>query len=447
MTTAHAPASARDATGACSPAQLAWLAALPCALVVLAALVVLGPPLGDALLAPRGMAFWPSTQPAVLPEPAEHGRYAIALLGPLLLSGAVLLGARGGAPAWPRALALLAPAAQVVLLAFLAACLWAQRTAVFGPPYEPVPRERAYFSTATLLVAGAVAAALALALTRPATLRRAGELLRDTPRRRVAAIALALLLLAVWLLMAVNSEATIGATVGIVGANLSNWFEEAASVLNGRPPLVDLRAQYSQLWPYLSAGAMALLGTSVGAFVATMLVGTAAAMLAALALLRRVAGSWLGALALWAPFLATSFFIEAGTLADRYTPAHLFSLFPMRYGGAYLLAWLTVRQLDGARPRRRAWLFLAGGLATINNVEFGLPALGATLAALVWTGRADLSTPRGAARLAREAALGLAGAVAAVTALTLLVAGCCRTSGSRSRSRACSGSRASACCR
>ncbi len=420
MATAHAPVAARDDTGSCTPAQVVWLALLPCAALTLLALLVLGPPLGDALLAPRGMAFWPRSQAAVLPEPAEHGRYAIALLGPLLLSGAVLLAARRAVPAWPRALALLVPATQALLLAFLAACVWAQRTTVFGAPYEPIPRERAYFSTTTLLVAGALAAALAYALSRAEAVRRAGELLRDTPRRRAAAIAIATLLLAVWLLMAVNSEATVGATIGVVGANVSNWLDEATSVLNGQPPLVHLRAQYAQLWPYLSAGAMAVLGTSVGVFVATMLAGTAATMLAVLALLRRVAGSWLGALALWAPFLATSFFVEAGTLTDRYTPAHLFSLFPMRYGGAYVLAWLTVRGLDGARPRRPAWLFLVGGLVVVNNVEFGLPALGATLAALLWTERL---TPRRAARLAGEAALGLAGAVAAVAALTLIVAG------------------------
>jgi hypothetical protein len=418
---APAPAPAPRATGAGTPAQAAWLAAIPCAALTIAAMLVLGPPLGDALLAPRGMAFFPSARSAVLPEPTEHARYLLALLGPLLLCGVVVAAARRGpAGAGARALARFVPVVQVLVVAFLAACLWAQRDALGPPIYDP-PQRRVYFTLATLVAAGAFAAALVLALRSPAALRRGAALLRDTPARRAGAIAAAVLLLAAWLLMAVNSDATVGRTIGVVGASLSIWLDEAMAVLNGRPPLVDLRAQYAQLWPYASAGAMVLLGTSLSAFVATMLAGTAAAMLAVLALLRRVARSWLAALALFAPFLATSFFMEAGTLADRYTPVHLFSLFPLRYGAAYLLAWLTVRHVDGARPRGRAPLFLLGGLATINNVELGLPALAATLAAVLWTD--PPRTRRSAARLVGELALGLAGAVLAVAALTLAVAG------------------------
>src|SRR4029079_2169537 len=85
--------------------------------------------------------------------------------------------------------------------------------------------------------------------------------------------------------------------------------------------------------------------------------------------------------------------------------------------GPYLLAWATVRHLDGAHPRRIP-LLLLGGLVAINNVEFGLPALAATLAALA------LAEERGSWRtLARDLGLGLLGALALVAALTLAVAG------------------------
>ena len=69
---------------ACAPADLAWLLAAPCALVVLAAIVLLGPPLGDLLFPPTSIAFWPTAYVtlAIRPEPAEQARFLLALAGP-----------------------------------------------------------------------------------------------------------------------------------------------------------------------------------------------------------------------------------------------------------------------------------------------------------------------------------------------------------------------------
>jgi len=39
--------------------ELAWIAAVPCALLTLAAVVVLGPVLAHALLMPTGKELWP----------------------------------------------------------------------------------------------------------------------------------------------------------------------------------------------------------------------------------------------------------------------------------------------------------------------------------------------------------------------------------------------------
>lgn len=404
----------------CTLAEVAWLALLPCALLTFAATMLLGPPLGRALFAPQGMTFFPTALPAVRPEATEHARYGIALLGPVLLAGVVLLAARRPIRAPPYAAGRLVAAVQVLLVAFLFACVWLQRRPIGPPVYSP-PQRRAYFTTPTLLVAAAIAIALAAVLSHTATRRRAAALLRESRRRRLAAIAVAVALLGLWLLSAVTTDAAVGAGFPTVGSNLAIWLDEAMAVVNGQPPLVHLQAQYSQLWPYASGATMAALGSSLGVFVATMLAGTAAAMLAVLALLRRVARSWPAALLLFAPFLATSFFRQAGTLADRYTPLQLFSAFPMRYGGPFVLAWLTARHLDGARPRRRGPLFLAAGLVAINNPDFGLPALGATLAALLLAERPG--SWGAVARLGRDLALGLAGAAAVVAALTLAVAG------------------------
>ena len=78
------------------------------------------------------------------------------------------------------------------------------------------------------------------------------------------------------------------------------------------------------------------------------------------------------ALLLYLPVLATSLFIVGGTRTSRYTFGDYFGVFPLRYAGPFLLAWLLVRQLDGARPRRPWPLFLVAGLCALNNAEFGL---------------------------------------------------------------------------
>jgi hypothetical protein len=412
---------ARARSGAVTPAQAAWLAALPSALLAAAAIVLLAQPLGGLIFAPRGTAFWPSSLYAVKPEPTEHAAYAIALLGPLLVAGAALLAARR-APrtAMLRAVQRLVWGAQALLAAGIVACLWIEHTQALSAPFSPPIQYRAFFTLASLGAAALVAAVLAVVLTRPRTRARAGRLLGDTPARRLAAIAAAVLLLGLWMLSAVNSERTI-ANVLVARSDISIWLDEAAAVLNGSAPLVGLHAQYAQLWPYASAAVMAVAGTSVGVFAATMLAGTAAAMLAVLAVLQRVTRSWTAAVLLFAPFVATSFFMISGTPENRFSPLQLYSLFPLRYAGPYLLAWLTVRHLDGVRPRRSAWLFLAGGLVAINNVEFGFPALAGTFAAVLLA--RGLGSRRDAGRLVAQAAIGSLGALVAVSALTLVVAG------------------------
>jgi hypothetical protein len=99
----------------------------------------------------------------------------------------------------------------------------------------------------------------------------------------------------------------------------------------------------------------------------------------------------------------------------------LSEVFPMRYGGAYLLAWLTARHLDAHRPRHVWTLGFVGGLVTINNLEFGGSATVATFAAL-----ACARPPRSVAaarRLAAQGAAGLVSAIAVVCLITLARAG------------------------
>jgi hypothetical protein len=410
--------SAED--GAPSPAQVAWLAALPVALLTVALAGLLGPPLGDALLGPGEETFWRPAE--AIPEPAEHGRYVLSLAGPALLAAAVLTGLRqafsGVSAATLRRCAL---AAQVALIAFVAICFAAQNELLLSA-YRPETGTHArYFTPATLLVA-LLAPPLTLALLRRKALaRHLGGLARETPARRAAAAGLAVALLVAWLLTAVFTDGSVAhATHGVI-ANIPWSMAEPFAILNGHTPLADFHPQYAQLLPYLAAGAMALFGASIGTYTIAMAALSGLALLAVYALLRRIVRGSLPALALWAPFVATSFFMEAGPLANRFSPANLYSIWPIRCSGPYVLAWLLVRHLDGAAPRRTWLLFAAGGLVLVNNPEFGLGALAGVAVALALARPPHSRAAWG--RSAAEALGGLALALAAVTLATLARSG------------------------
>jgi hypothetical protein len=396
--------------------ELAWIAALPCGLLTVALVLWLGPAFGRAFLGPSTEAFWSGTARA--PEPVEHGRYAMALLGPLLLAAAILLARQRAARLRPGTAAALTRLAHAALAALLVLCLLAQENVLLRAYVPPEAPDRV-FAPRTLAAAVLVAAVLLLA-PRSARVRVAARrLARETPRRRAACLLLAAATTALWLLTAVNSDGSIGLAQGI---NLIPWqLDETFAVLDGRTPLVDFHAQYGQLLPYLPAGAMALLGASIAVWSSAMVALSGAALLAVYAVLRRIVRSSALALAAYVPFMATGFFLAWGTSTHRFGMANVFSVWPMRYGGAYLVAWLLARHADGTAPRRATLLLGVAGLAAINNPEFGAGAFAGALAAL-----ACLRRPRSwraAGSLLGAAAAGLLGAIALVCLLTLLRAG------------------------
>jgi len=410
---------------ALSAGESAWLAALPCALVLLAIVVLLGPPLGRALFEPTGAEhIWGRfySLRGVRPEPTEHARYVLALLAPLLVVGAAwLLRGRSVRTLVP---AIATPLAQVALAAFVLVCVVAQREHLYGNEFTGGRgfRTTIYFTLPTLVVAAAIAGAIAFVLAREALTERIARGTRETPLHHVLALAVAGLVTLAYLLSAFNTDGTINIANVALWDHTAFYIDEALSILNGQAPLVDFHAQYGHLWAYVAAGGLTLFGASLGVFAAIMLAGSAATMATVFASLRRiVGGSSLLTLALFLPFLATSFFMKAGPPDNRYSPAGLFSLFPIRYFGPYALLWLLVRRLDSGSTRRALPLLTFGGLVVINNPEFGVPAVGATLVVLAWS-LTDHSL-RGLARLGLEALGGGAIAVGLVSMLTLAVGG------------------------
>jgi hypothetical protein len=394
-------------------ADLAWLGAVPCAVALIAAIVLLGPPLARLQPAADPSRFWPG-QP-LQPEPVEHARYAIALLGPPLLAAVVLVGTARRMTLRPALVRALRSAAGAVAVAFLVLCLLAQDSVLLHANVPPAQAIR-FFDLPTLATAAALALLLVAALRTIPALRRPA-----VPERRAVAAACLLLaaaLTAAWVVTAVETDVTVGAPPG---NDLLSWdMSEAFAVLDGRTPLVDFHAQYSQLWPFLAAGAMALLGATIAVWTTTMATISGLALLAVYATFRRIVRSSTPALALYLPFLAGGFF-NLGSATDRFSPAEIYSAWPLRYAGPYLLAWLTARHCDGAAPRRAWLLFGAGGLVAINNPEFGLGALAGSVLALACLRRP--TSLRAGARLLGDVACGVALAMGLVALLTLVRAG------------------------
>ncbi len=396
--------------------EMAWIAVVPCALATIVAIVLLGPPLGHALYAPGSERLWPPSwwEATGRPEPVKEGSWAIAALAPLLLVAAVCASSRWSVRLRRRTIETLVGVGSFVVAAGIVVALLSQRSRLEGAaPTPPI------FGVGAIAAAAAVVLVAAIALPRTALAAAISKQSRDTGGRRAAALAAAVAFVAVWLLKALMTD---GLTIdNVVNFNLPFTFNDALAVLNGRTPLVDYHVIYAKLTPYATSVALAFFGTTTFVYTAFMAFLSGLALLAVYAIFRRVTRSPLLGLALFLPFVATSDINAYMSPAGFVSPITLSAMWPMRYGGIYLLAWLTARHLDGLRPARPWPLFMVAGLVAIDTLEFGVPALIATALALLCT-----RPPRSraaAVRLAGECSAGVLAAVGAVCTLTLVRAG------------------------
>jgi hypothetical protein len=394
--------------------EIAWIALPPCTVLAVAAIVVLGPPVGHLLFSPGGDRLWPPGwwETNGHREPVKHGRYVVATLAPALLFLAIVAGSRG-IVLWSRIVRPLVLVGQGTVVALVAVALLEQHPLLApGFPAPPV------FGLGTVVAAAAIAGAIALVAALASRSRPLAAWLaaleRETRPRRWASLAVAVGLVAVWLLQVPTTDAL---SQGVVGLRGTWTLNDAIAVLDGRTPLVDYHPIYAKLLPYPAAIALWTFGTTTLVYTTFMAVLAGLALLAVYSVFRHVTRSSLLALALFLPFVAASD-IEAGNDGSPLTMA---AMWPMRYGGAYLLAWLVVRHLTGRRPRRAWPIFFVAALVLLNNLEFGMGATVATAAAL--TCARPPRSAREVLRLVGSAAGGVLGAIAAVSLLTLLRAG------------------------
>jgi len=405
---------AADRPGPVDAADLGWILLLPAVLIAVPAIALLAPIGGRLLLPDPGYHYWPGI--VVVRKATVQVGYGLFVLAALAYAASIV--ALRGARLRPRLRRLLVALAQAGVLAFVVVCWIAQRRGTFSGARD------AYFTPATLAVSAVATAAVAVVvhLRRGGRLRvDAGAALRRADTRAVgwACLGAAVLATVLWLLPAIHTDSATPSGAAYLD---SLFFDETTAVLDGRSPLVNMVA-YGSLWPYLVALPLRAFGGAYGAYAVTMATIAGAAMLAVHGVLRRVTRSPLLALGLYLPVLATSFFIEEAIGGDRYDPGTYFGMFPLRYAGPYLLAWLTVWQLgrDAAGRWSLRLLFAAGGLVALNNLDFGGAALLASAAAVAVVRRPSDRAALG--RLALDAAAGLVAALALVSLVTLVRAG------------------------
>jgi hypothetical protein len=392
-----------------------WAAALASSLILLAAMLLLARPLGSVLIPTGGVQIFPSALHEVYLKPTQEMRYLLAVIFAAGL--AVLLASWHGRSTRSldgTARAALRVAALVARFALAGFVVWVWLSQFRGLSGE---FPTTHFSYGNLVVAAVLALALALfTWWRPGWLQtRSYGLSARSPWFLLAA-----LLGGCWLLPDIYRLQNLAPALIEVTYHLEFTFDDFIAQLNGLTPLVDYNAQYASLLPFAVGPVLALTGATIGAFTVIMCGLTLLSLLAVERVFAHVSRSELLAFVLYVPFLAVSLFTVTEAGPERYNFGDYFAVFPLRYFGPYVLLWLCVRHLRGLRPRGLVPLFVVAGLVVMNNLEFGLPALLAAIAACL-----AASAPGAVQlwRLARSTVLGLLGAFALVSAITLLRAG------------------------
>jgi len=398
-----------------SAAEVAWVVLVPCTIVTVVAIILLGPPLGHAIFSPGSDQLWPPSwwEATGHPEPVKQGRFVLAVLAPLLLAAVILVCSRRDLRLRPQMVRAMTFTSYALVLALVVASLRTQHLAFnIGQPAPPI------FGRGAVIVAASLVLVAMIVLRRRVVTDWIVRLVRETRVRRGAGLAIATAFAATWLLKVIMTDRLTG---DFAGLNLPWTMNDAMAVLDGRTPLVDYHVIYAKLLPYPTALVLASLGTTIFVYTTWMAILDGLALLAVYAVLRRVTRSSLLALALFVPFVATSDLGGLPISGGEVSSITLSAMWPMRYGGAYLMAWLAVRHIAGSRPRGVRTMFFVGGLVAINNLEFGVSAVIASAVALM------CARPPGSAgavlRLIADVAVGALGAIGVVCLFTLIRAG------------------------
>jgi hypothetical protein len=404
-----------------TPAEdLAWLLVPAAVLVLAATLAWLAPSLSHLYPEPTGDLFhvWQIT---VHPEPLEETRSVLVLAAPFV-AAAILL-AFGATRAGRTKL-------DPIVIAIQVAGAVALVIALLNQPQGGVLLSLDYFHRYLLstpnLIAGAILGLLATAaIVRPPAWRWIGT------ARRVAAplgswpwlaIAIAVVVTAIWLLPAVNTDATVGRSGPLASGHIPVQGEDYLATVNGRTPLVDYISQYANLLPFLLEPVIRAFGPSITSLSISLTTLSGLAMLAIFGAFAQVTRRAWTALLLYVPWVALGLLPWHDFGPYREFNGIYYGVLPGRYFGPFVLALLCAIWLRGRRLPLYV-LFLAAGLVVLNNYEFGLAALLALIAAVIAGWDRTMPLARRVGDLLVHGATGLLTALALICAITLVRTG------------------------
>jgi hypothetical protein len=368
--------------------DLAWLVVAGGALALAAVLAWLAPTLASHYPAPSGDLFTVWKQD-INPEPLEDVRSMLVLATPFVLAALVLTfgTARSARPALdPLLIALQLIGAALLVVAVLRQ----QRTGPLIAPHYFAP----YLLSVPNLVAGvAIGLLLSAAAVWPprwSWLGRAQTAFSRGAWWRWGALAIAIAATVIWLLPAVNTDSTAPSAGSLAAGHFPVQGEDYFAVVNGRTPLVDYISQYANLLPLVLEPLLRAVGPSITSLSISLCVLSAVAMLAIYGAFAQVTRNLWSALVLYLPWVAFSLLPWHDVGPYREFNGIYYGVFPGRYFGPFVLALLCALWLRTRRIPTYA-LFLFAGLVVLNNFEFGIGALFATIAAVAagW----DRSTP------------------------------------------------------
>jgi len=206
-------------------------------------------------------------------------------------------------------------------------------------------------------------------------------------------IGVGLLYIVIGLLPSLYSEANIGHAHDSVRHHLCLTLDEFAAPMNGLVPQVSFSPLYVQVLPLMALPVFKVVGLSITSFTSIMAILSLITMVVIFCIFRHITGAWWSSLGLFLPFSAMSFFpVLTQTVIPGITPYSIehfyafnyYAVFPLRAVMPWTVAYLFVRYLWGPSSFRLFIAFFVGGLAFLNNADWGLPALaGMTLTLII----------------------------------------------------------------
>tara|TARA_B110001454_G_scaffold219057_1_gene249638 strand:- start:81087 stop:83141 length:2055 start_codon:yes stop_codon:yes gene_type:complete len=202
------------------------------------------------------------------------------------------------------------------------------------------------------------------------------NLLSWNEQSKIVPISIGIIFSIPWLSTCIFTKDNLGGANFTVASHIHHYTSEILAVMSGKTPMVDYFPQYQSLLSYFLLPYFKFFGFSILSFTSVMAGMSLASLFSVFYVLKVLTNGWWRALILFLPFVAISFYSTFENTPPQ--PLHAFNYFamwPLRYFLPCLIFSMLVFCLRSNFRFRFLLLFFLGGIATINNIDHGLPAL------------------------------------------------------------------------